>query len=395
MKPFRLKSLLPKHRAFAALRDQIIDHLMAERPATGERFDSVRELTLATNLSHMTVRRALENLHREGWLECRPGQGTFVGHRIQMPVVPKRHTPQAGRSLLRLGMLSFMHTKGLPPYTRWILEGIEDAAADQLISVEPLSSKLDDLAQKTIRQRLSQSRPDVLACVSPLDAPPYTIGDARLMGIPCLAVGPHVPRMDMPNIYPDTDSAMELAVQHLVEYGHQRIALVLATEPYRYVFDRRKGFLRAMSESGLSAEEDLIHWVDLWEDRDAESTRLLQFLKRRSPTAAVFGLDETLPLVYPLLERGALTIPDDLSIVTSTLPSACQDRLGLMPTYLDTPWVEIGKQTAILARQIVDGLEAPREIALQCRLIKGDSVRACERINRPTSASFSGPKPTS
>jgi len=277
--------------------------------------------------------------------------------------------------LLRLGMLSFILPEGLPPYTRWILEGIEDAAADQMIGVEPLSSRLDDLTQKTIRQRLSQSRPDVLACVSPLDAPPYTMGDARLMGIPCLAVGPRVPNMHMPNIYPDTASAMGLAVQHLVEHGHQRIALVLATEPYRYVFDRRKGYLRAMSESGLSAEENLIHWVDLSEDAAAESTRLLQFLKRQSPTAAVFGLNETLPLTYPLLERGALKIPDDLSIVTSTLPSACQDRLGLMPTYLDTPWVEMGQQTAILARQIVDGLEVPSEIALQCKLVEGDTVR--------------------
>ena len=60
--------------------DRVTQHLrlLAAAQATGSRLPSVRSLMAALRVSPVTVQHALDALAREGVLEARPGQGTFV-----------------------------------------------------------------------------------------------------------------------------------------------------------------------------------------------------------------------------------------------------------------------------------------------------------------------------
>ena len=86
MPSFVVHSPLPKYRAAESLRRQLIEHLLSGGFRVGDPFLSDREVMEAAGRSRTAVRRALEHLQREGWIERRGGVGTFVGPRVAMPV---------------------------------------------------------------------------------------------------------------------------------------------------------------------------------------------------------------------------------------------------------------------------------------------------------------------
>src|SRR3954451_3842187 len=82
---FQLESPLPPRRGAESLRQQLINYLLRTNPPVGTRFLSDHQLARVAKLSRPTVRRALDDLHREGWIERRQGLGTFIGPRVAMP----------------------------------------------------------------------------------------------------------------------------------------------------------------------------------------------------------------------------------------------------------------------------------------------------------------------
>src|ERR1044072_4367266 len=78
---FAVTTPLPARGSASALREQLLEHLLRTRPRVGDRFHSDHELARIAQLSRPTIRRALDDLERDGWIERRPGIGTFIGPR--------------------------------------------------------------------------------------------------------------------------------------------------------------------------------------------------------------------------------------------------------------------------------------------------------------------------
>src|SRR5882757_1564879 len=76
----------PSRKAFAALRKRLEDQLSGGGFSAGDPFPSDADLVRTTGLSRDTVRKALSELSREGWIERRHGLGTFVGPRADLPI---------------------------------------------------------------------------------------------------------------------------------------------------------------------------------------------------------------------------------------------------------------------------------------------------------------------
>src|SRR5882757_4345966 len=76
----------PSRKAFAALRRRLEDQLSSGSFSAGDRFPSDADLVRTTGLSRDTVRKALAELSRDGWIERRHGLGTFVGPRVSLPI---------------------------------------------------------------------------------------------------------------------------------------------------------------------------------------------------------------------------------------------------------------------------------------------------------------------
>ena len=116
----------------------------------------------------------------------------------------------------------------------------------------------------------------------------------------------------------DEHRGMELAVEHLVGLGHQRIAYLGAipdglrdepsTSPRPFAYEA--GYEAAMTRAGLDPRE-------VWDHNGERADYLKRIVFRNNPVTAIITYDdlEALKVMGWLLKQG-LSVPNDLSIVT-------------------------------------------------------------------------------
>ena len=89
---------------------QVTDALAGGRLRPGDRLPSQRELAEQLVISPLTVKKAYDELEREGLIRSEHGRGTFVS--ASSPVDPTRQREQLRESARRL--LSRAHLSGVP-----------------------------------------------------------------------------------------------------------------------------------------------------------------------------------------------------------------------------------------------------------------------------------------
>jgi DNA-binding LacI/PurR family transcriptional regulator len=376
MHPFQLKKPLPRRGSVEALRIQLVEHLVETRPEVGSRFLSDHELTRLTNLSRPTVRRVLEELSREGWIERRHGSGTFIGPRMAMPHVGTGNNVdgrQVHRASIRLAVMIYLLGDLVHDwYSRAVLAGIDRAAYAAGVAIELVGDQDGDVKQ--LSRRLMQTRPDVLALIAPPPRRVPLIGECSRLDIHCIGTGSFLASLGIPAVLEDGVQGAALAVRKLVELGHQRIGLVMPPYPVPWVFDRRRGYLQGLAEAGSEPDERMLLWQSPEEEEGGAAT-LLQYLDRAKPTALLFGSHGGIRSLAPLVREGKISLPRDLSVIHFDQNPQCQHWLGgLRPASVMLPLEAMGQGLAELARSLIEGKPAPENVRLPCTLDLGESL---------------------
>lgn len=372
---FEVTAPLPARGSASALRQQLVEHLLRNRPNVGDRFLSDHELARITRLSRPTVRRALDELQREGWIERRPGIGTFIGPRAGLPKQEHRrhHHNGSSRQTVRLALL--MHMLGdfaHDWYVGGLIGGIDAVAEETGVSIELLGNRDGDVASAS--RRLLQSRPDVLALAAPPLRHTVLIGEARRLEIPVIGTGTLMANVGAPSVTEDGEAGALDAVRHLVSRGHRRIGLIAPTFALPWVFQRRLGYVKGMREAGLGDDEDLTLWMEQHrQPAGVEAVR--NFLRRRKPTAVLLASWVLAHDLAPLIQSGELVVPRDLSVVTFDQHPGVAAALGnVRPTTVSIPLHEMGLHLAKMARNLIDGEAVEAATTLPCSLVEGESV---------------------
>jgi DNA-binding LacI/PurR family transcriptional regulator len=132
------------------------------------------------------------------------------------------------------------------------------------------------------------------------------------LGLPAVAVGPPAGSCPLPWVAVDDRSGVEQAVDHLVEFGHTRIAHVAGAPGYIHSVSRRAAWLRALRRAGLAPGPVVAG--DFTGPGGARATRRL-LSQPDPPTAIVYGNDlMAIAGIGVALEAG-LEVPRELSVV--------------------------------------------------------------------------------
>lgn len=112
----------------------------------------------------------------------------------------------------------------------------------------------------------------------------------------------------------DDEGAARLAVQHLVDLGHERIGHVAGPRSADTARRRRDGYLRVLKGSGIEADPTLVVEADYTSAGGAAG--MAELLQLRTPPTAVF-VSNALAAVGALHVAAELgfRIPDDISVV--------------------------------------------------------------------------------
>ncbi|MFO7257423.1 MAG: LacI family DNA-binding transcriptional regulator [Bacteroidota bacterium] len=164
-------------------------------------------------------------------------------------------------------------------------------------------------------------------------------------GLPVVCIDRYFEELDIPYVSTDNYQGAVMATQHLLEYGHKRIACIQGKQDSVPNKRRIEGFKDAMKEAGI--EPFSITGNDFSEQNGYKETKLILH-KRQRPTA-IFALSTTIALgCIKAMREENVAIPDDISLITF------DDHPFL--DYLATPLTCISQPTRDICRMAIKHL---------------------------------------
>lgn len=200
------------------------------------------------------------------------------------------------------------------PFFVDVAKGVEDAAGEQGLGVMLCNSNQDENAEALYFSLFAEQRVRGVL-VTPTDVSGGTLDSFRRHGIPSVLVDRVLDKMQGCSVSVDDVTGGSLAVRHLIEAGHTKIAYVSGPGHLAQVRDRHTGAVSALREAGLTGEDLIVleaKSLDVGSGRDAGS-RLLGLPDR--PTA-VFCANDLLALgVLQAMFAAGVRVPEQIALV--------------------------------------------------------------------------------
>lgn len=171
-----------------------------------------------------------------------------------------------------------------------------------------------------------------------------------------LVVFGHTPIEGLDYIDVDNTLGGYMAVTHLIEAGHRKIAMVNVSEDKDYPIDRLEGYRQALQEAGIPYEEKLVTYC-INDPTGGEEAALRLFADLDGITA-VFCATDTIGIgLVRQLERMGKAVPQQVSVVGFD---------GLGHHLLSTPRITTVKQPiyeigSMLAATLLERIEGRNE----------------------------------
>ena len=168
-----------------------------------------------------------------------------------------------------------------------------------------------------IVRSLLERRIDAIALVG-RDHPMAAIEMIRVRAIPAVSLWNAVSAIGIPTIGTDNKQGAFDVTQHVIELGHQRIALLFPdTEFNNRARDRKVGALQALALGGIEvpASWDLPCAYDTVQAKAVAMSLMQKYATKNRPTAFICGNDIIAHGVIYAATRLGINIPQDLSVV--------------------------------------------------------------------------------
>jgi LacI family transcriptional regulator, repressor for deo operon, udp, cdd, tsx, nupC, and nupG len=197
---------------------------------------------------------------------------------------------------------------------------------------------------------------------------PYV--ELRRRGLPVVLVNALHGEPPVPAVGVDSASAMQLAVQHLVALGHERIGLLIGPSRYSIATAMATGYRQAMTEHGLEDGDRLISaTLFTFEGGQAGTARLLE----AGVTGIVAGSDLMALGAISAVRLWGGSVPGDVSVIGF-------DGTPQM-SYTDPPLTTlrqpIGRMAAAITSMLVaeiNGATTPHTQIFRPELVVGGST---------------------
>ncbi|MBP0495523.1 LacI family DNA-binding transcriptional regulator [Pararoseomonas indoligenes] len=183
----------------------------------------------------------------------------------------------------------------------------------------------------------------------------------------------------MSSVVSDDRGGMALAVAHLLQLGHRRIALIAGPAQLSTGLRRSEGFEEALRAQGL-APDPALQEITAAYTREAGERAAARLIARHSDVTALSCANDLLALgAYDACRRAGLRIPEDIS-VTGHNDMPMVDLIEPPLTTVRIPHGEMGRQAAGLLLDRIGHGGGASDVVLPSALV----VRGSTAAPRPT-----------
>jgi DNA-binding LacI/PurR family transcriptional regulator len=340
--------------AHRRISDEIASRIESAQYPTGSRLPSEPRLASEFGVSRGTLRQALASLRQGGYIHSISGRGTFVRG-------PRPRVLESRRRVVGL-IVPSVTRPALPEVLMAIEDELHGRGYSLLVGT---SGNTLEQEKGRVHRILGEGVSGLI--VLPIDGRPDPALYRQLLdeGFPLVLFDRHIVGLSIDAVLPDNVGGAFVAVSHLIELGHRRIAFISSDNlTTTSVLERLQGYQQALRASDIQAEPELIFTrlpaippdgAD--EDRVIQNNahRIARFLSSRPLPTAVFALHDRIAI--SVLEAAAelgLRVPDDLAIVGFDDDPLAQ-KLRVPLTTIAQPRDQIGRTAAGMISDRIEG----------------------------------------
>lgn len=241
-------------------------------------------------------------------------------------------------------------------YFALLVQGVE-AAATKRDALVMLCAGDEEGAATPVNSRLMQTqRLNGLIYLSGGFSSPAELLDLMRLG-PVVLADENVPGFDLPSVVSDNRRGAREVAAHVVEAGHQRIAIIGGPEVLWTAQQRLAGYREALASGGIDPDSVPVFEGDYRQGSGTElAAKILGAPMAERPTALLCANDLMAVGVLEYCRDSGISVPDELSLVgfdDLPLVSLLTPRL----TTVRQPAKDMGEQAANLLLDLIEGTE--------------------------------------
>ena len=324
--------------------------------------NTLNDVARLAGVSSMTVSRVINNSGHIG-PETRAKVNQAIVELGYMPNVLARQLRSKRTKTIALVLTDITN-----PFFTTIARGVEDTARAQGYAVMFCNTDESEAEEIEYVRMLIQRRVDGVLLVPATDSS----GSLQLLhkhGLPVVVLDRHVRSGQVDEVRTDSEAGAYLAIRHMIDLGHRRIAVLTGPADVSTSMDRVAGYRRALAEESLEPDSRYILFGEYNDASGFEMTR--RILAARPRPTALFAANNFIAFgAIQALREAGLSIPEEMSIaVFDDLPQGWVFDPFL--TVVSQPAYEIGRQATelMLERLTGEAPAEPRTIVLPSELI--------------------------
>ena len=254
------------------------------------------------------------------------------------------------------------------PFWTTVARGVEDTAAENDYRTILCNSDENPAKETNYLNLLVERRVDgvIIAPATP-DKKRLTL--LKQLQVPCVLVDRRVAGFVADLVYSDSRAGARFLIDHLIDLGHRRIALINGPRTISSAQDRAEGYRESLEAHGLVVEESLIFQGEFKQDSGYRLVK--QALARVPRPTAIFAANNFIAIgALQALQEAGWRVPEDMALV-------CVDDVPYLSaidpflTVAAQPAYEMGESAAqlLVGRLTATRKGKAREVVLAPQLI--------------------------
>jgi LacI family transcriptional regulator len=270
------------------------------------------------------------------------------------------------------------------PFFTDVARGVEDEASESGLAVILCNSDDQQVKETHYLELLEEHRVQGIL-ITPVSAADERLARLQRRGTPVVLVDSRSPTRGQCSVSVDDVLGGELAVTHLLEDGHTRIAFVGGPLSIRQVADRHEGALRALDRAGASADDlSMIETPALNVAAGQRAGAAIAELPAARRPSAVFCANDLLALgVLQEMTARRIRVPDSICLIGyDDIDFAAAAAVPL--SSVRQPRQLLGRTAAqlLLDEALGEGTHQHRQVVFEPELVVRQSSRAKRRTGR-------------
>lgn len=258
-----------------------------------------------------------------------------------------------------------------PPMVR----GIEDRLAKAGYTLVLSNTDNDDDKERSTLDGMLLRRVDGLVLATARREFPL-LDEILAADMPAVMINRTAEDARVSGVTPDDHAGMALALRHLVERGHRRIAHIAGTQAVSTGLARYQAFVSWCQSEGIPFDGNLVVFAD-WFREDSGLKACRELLARGEEFTAIVAANDLIALgCYEALREQGLGVPHDVSVIGYNDIPFC-DKVAPALTTVRTPKYQMGVKSAeLLLETMEDRDTTPVSLRLSPQLVERESTAA-------------------